>query len=424
MESVTVILYGTRIGSVTWDRQRELGIFRYDSQFLTSGIELSPIHLPLSGTSYTFPDLSRESFMGLPGLVADALPDFYGKRVMNLWFAAQGRDLSTINPVERLCFIANRAMGALEFEPGSLPRGPNRSLEVGSLCEAATSILLGDPETLAGDEFTDFVRAYSVSGGFRAKAAVAFSPKTKTFRTSLGILEHGFEPWLIKLDGVESSADTNLRDPPGQSRIELAYHRMACDAGITMSRAELYEYQGRAHFMTRRFDRSPDGKKIHMQTLAALGHFDFTHAGGYSYEQAFQIGRQLGLAYPEIEELFRRAVFNILARNQNDHPKNTSFLMNRRGEWSLAPAYDLTFSHNPNGLVKSEHKMSLNEKRDDFEAADLQASAREAEVKPRRVRTIINEVKEALNQWPKHAYAAGVTQGFSIGIAQQFRQLK
>ena len=424
MTSASVKLYGTTIGTVAWDAQAELGVFQYEPSFVPSGIELSPLHMPLSGETYSFPSLGQESFQGLPGLLADSLPDGFSQRMSDLWFASQGRAPESVNPVERLCFMADRGMGALEFEPAILPQGPNRAISPSDLRGWIDGLLNEVTDKPTGDQFEDVMRLGSVAGGLRAKAAVAFSPSTGDVRTALGSLEAGFEPWLIKLDGVEANQNKNANDPIGHSRIEIAYYHMALQAGITMSRSQLLEEQGRAHFMTRRFDRSPDGGKIHMQSLAALGHLDFRHAGGHSYEQAFQICRKMGLGYPEIEELYRRAVFNILARNQNDHAKNTSLLMDRRGQWFLAPAYDITFSYQPNGLQKSEHQMTLNGKRDGFEMADLLAAATKAEVKPRRAKSIINEVRSALNNWPKHGYASDVTQGFSIGIAQQFRQIR
>ncbi|MDA7863083.1 type II toxin-antitoxin system HipA family toxin [Akkermansiaceae bacterium] len=424
MSSAEVKLYGTTIGTVAWDAQRELGVFQYAPAFITSGIEVSPLHMPLSGAPLSFPDLSQESFQGLPGMLADCLPDDFGKRMTDLWFASRGHPLSGVNPVEKLCFMADRGMGALEFEPALLPKGPNRAMRGSDLRGWIDALLNEVSEEPTGEQLEDVIRLSSIVGGRRAKAAIAFSPRTGNLRTSLGTLDEGFEPWLIKFDGVASSLNKNTDDPLGHSKIKIAYYHMALEAGITMSRSQLLEEQGRAYFMTRRFDRSPYGRRIHMQSLAALGHLDFRHGGGSSYEQAFQICRKMGLGYPELEELYRRAIFNILARNQNDHAKNTTLLMDRRGQWSLAPAYDLTFTYQPNGLLKSEHQMTLNGKRDDFEMNDLLSAAKKANVKPRRAISIINEVKSALNNCSKHGYASGVTQGFSVGIAQQFRQIR
>ncbi len=430
MISASVILYGTEIASVAWDPDRQLGLFEYAPAFLRSGIEVSPIHLPLGEGVFQFPDLPRETFKGLPGLLADCLPDKFGNLLIDQWLARQGRFPASFNPVERLCYLGSRAMGALEFLPAQHPNLPDRALEINALVHLANTIL-ADRDRLRTtlvpkheeDALADILRVGTSAGGARAKAVIAWNPATREIRSGQVPLPDGFEPWLIKFDGVADNADKELADPLGFGRIEYAYHLMARAAGITMSDCHLLEENGRAHFMTRRFDRTPDGDKLHLQTLCALGHYDFNLAGGYSYEQAFQVARRLGLHQPDLTELYRRALFNILARNQDDHTKNISFLMDRRGAWHLAPAYDVTYAWNPDGLWTNRHQMSLNGKRDHFTRDDLLAAAAAADVKPRKAREILDGMIETLTRWPTFAAEAKLPSSTTRQLAQAFRPL-
>ena len=430
MTSASVILYGTEIASVAWDPDRQLGLFEYAPAFLRSGIEVSPIHLPLGEGVFQFPDLPRETFKGLPGLLADCLPDKFGNLLIDQWLARQGRSPASFNPVERLCYLGSRAMGALEFLPAQHPDLPDRALEINALVHLANTIL-ADRDRLRTtlvpkheeDALADILRVGTSAGGARAKAVIAWNPATREIRSGQVPLPDGFEPWLIKFDGVADNADKELADPLGFGRIEYAYHLMARAAGITMSDCHLLEENGRAHFMTRRFDRTPDGAKLHLQTLCALGHYDFNLAGGYSYEQAFQVARRLDLHQPDLTELYRRALFNILARNQDDHTKNISFLMDRRGAWHLAPAYDVTFAWNPDGLWTNRHQMSLNGKRDHFTRDDLLAAAAAADVKPRKAREILDGMIETLTRWPTFAAEAKLPPSTTRQLAQAFRPL-
>ncbi|MDB4353938.1 type II toxin-antitoxin system HipA family toxin [Akkermansiaceae bacterium] len=431
MTSAIVKLYGTNIATVAWDPEKNAAIFQYAPSFFQSQIEVAPVMMPLSPAPYAFPHLNTETFKGLPGMLADALPDKFGNLLIDQWLAKQDRRPESFNPVERLCYLGNRAMGALEFEPTTHAIAPDRPLEIAALVSLATDILAHrsklSTEMVPDHEeeaLADILRVGTSAGGARAKAVIAWNPTTNQIRSGQTPLEQGFEPWLVKFDGVAGNSDKELDDPRGYGRIEYAYHLMALEAGISMSECRLLEESGRAHFMTRRFDRTQQGDKLHLQTLCALGHYDFNQAGGYSYEQSFQIARLLSLGYPDLEELYRRAIFNILARNQDDHTKNISFMMDRSGRWSLAPAYDITYSYNPSGAWTSQHQMTFNSKRDGFDMDDLLQGAARADVKPRRAKAIISKIQNAIDQWSRHAYSAGVPSGLSIGIAKQFRTIR
>ena len=302
--------------------------------FFTAASKIAPIHIPLRAGTFTFPDLARESFKGLPGLLADALPDKFGNLLIDQWLARQKRAPESFNPVERLCYLGTRAMGALEFEPTLSQQAPERLLEIDTLVQLANQILADRAafntriiDAHEEDALADILRVGTSAGGARAKAVIAWNSQTGAIRSGQVPLPEGFEPWLLKFDGVDGNVDKELADPQGYGRIEYAYHLMARAAGITMSDCHLLEENGRAHFMTRRFDRTSEGDKLHLQTLCALAHYDFNQAGGYSYEQALHIALLIGCGQPALTELFRRAVFNVLARNQDDHTKNISFLM-------------------------------------------------------------------------------------------------
>ena len=414
MTSATVELYETTIGAVTWDPERELGIFEYAPEFLGSGIEVSPITLPLGAGRFSFPNLPRETFKGLPGLLADSLPDKFGNLLIDQWLAQQGRRPESFDPVERLCYLGTRAMGALEFLPTLMPDFPPETLHLEALVHLANDALASrenlhasfaqPPEALA-----TILRVGTSAGGARAKAVIACNPQTGEIRSGQAAAGQNFEPWLLKFDGVTANRDKEINDPLGYGRIEFAYHLMARAAGITMSDCRLLEENGRAHFMTRRFDRGPAGEKFHMQSLCAMAHFDFNQAGAYSYEQAFQIGRRLNLPQPDLTELYRRALFNILARNQDDHTKNIAFLMDRSGGWRLAPAYDLIYAYNPNGAWTHRHQMTLAGKRENFTTTDLLDAASAADVKPTKAKTILKQVHAAVADWQAHAEAASTS---------------
>ncbi|MEO5713911.1 MAG: type II toxin-antitoxin system HipA family toxin [Luteolibacter sp.] len=426
MTTASIHLYDTLIGAVTWDPERELGVFEYDEAFQRSGIEISPIHLPLGSGRFSFPGLPRETFKGLPGLLADSLPDKFGNLLIDQWLTRQGRSAASFDPVERLCYLGTRAMGALEFRPSLLSAGPSEQLHIDALVELANAALASREDLHANFEqspeaLATILRVGTSAGGARAKAVIAWNPQTGEIRSGQVTPEPGFESWLLKFDGVSANRDKEINDPLGYGRIEYAYHLMARAAGITMSDCRLLEENGRAHFMTRRFDRTDAGGKLHIQSLCAIAHFDFNQAGAYSYEQAFQIARRLGLPQPDLTELYRRAVFNILSRNQDDHTKNLAFFMDRRGGWHLAPAYDLTYAYNPGGAWTHRHQMALAGKRDGFTTTDLLGAAAAANLKPPKAKAVLREVHAAIQLWDTHAETAWVAPDWKRQIAADLR---
>lgn len=428
--SVTVAevrLWGTRVGAVRWDRDRGLADYEFDPAFVRSGIELAPLRMPLGPGVWSFPALSRDTFKGLPGMLADALPDKFGTALIDAWLVRQGRSVQDFNPVERLCYVASRGMGALEFAPavdiGDAENSPLDIAELVSLAQkaiapkAGLTVTSSDPDA---DDLSEIIRVGTSAGGARAKAVIAWNEDTDEIRSGQLDQPAGFTHWLLKFDGVDGNRDKELADPLGFGRIEHAYAEMARAAGIEVSRTRLLEEGGRAHFMTERFDRV-DGDRLHLQSLTALAHFDFNLAGAYSYEQALQVMRQMGLTNPDLVEQFRRAVFNVVARNQDDHTKNISFLMDRRGTWSLSPAYDITYSYNPSGAWTSAHQMTLNGKRDDFERADIATFASAADLTERQGLRILDQIRDVVAEWPSFANEAGVDPAMAADVASNLR---
>ncbi len=404
-------LWGRTIGAVSLGDGEEVASFEYDPDFAASGIQVSPLVMPLSRRVYRFPELSRESFYGLPGLLADALPDKFGHILIDAWLATQGRRADSFNVIERLCYTGERGMGALEFRPATGPRARQASrIEIDHLVELASEVLShrNDLAVSFADEsreraLTDILRVGTSAGGARAKAVIAWNPATNEVRSGQVAAGEGFEYWLLKFDGVRGNRDKELDDPQGYGVVEYAYYRMARDCGIDISESRLFEENGRRHFMTRRFDRLTGGEKLHLQSLGGLAHFDFNLAGSYGYEQALLVIRQLGLPMGTIEEQFRRMVFNVLARNQDDHVKNIAFLMDKAGRWSLSPAFDITYSYNPAGAWTARHQMSVNGKRDNFTLEDFKACAKAASMKRGRAETIIDQVWQTVSRWREYA---------------------
>jgi serine/threonine-protein kinase HipA len=372
---------------------------------------------------FSFSALNRETFHGLPGLLADSLPDRFGNRLIDLWLTRQGRAPSDFTPVERLCYMSTRGMGALEFKPAIGPApGKSVPIEVAELTQLAADILShqsGWAVKLKGSKaeaLNAIIRVGTSAGGNRAKAVIAWNPATQEVRSGQVPAPAGFEPWILKFDGVNDAA---LGDPKGFGRIEFAYHQMAVAAGIQMSECRLLEESGRAHFMTRRFDRDHHGGKIHMQSLCALGHYDFNASGEHGYEQAFTAIQRLNLGHEAMREMFRRMVFNVLARNQDDHTRNIAFLLTEAGPWRLSPAFDVIWSFNPGGSWTNRHQMSVNGKRDDFTRDDLAAVARQFGIKDDR--DLIEQVATAVSAWPRFAKKAGVRDGQQKTIARTHR---
>ena len=396
-----VHLWEHHVGTVFWNEAQQVASFEYEPSFLGKGLKVAPITMPLTEDIYSFPALPQRTFMGLPGMLAEALPDAFGRALLDNWLAAQGRQ--DANPVERLCFQGQRSMGALEFVP-SKERILNaqQAIEVGSLVDAAREALHNKESFVTNisnsdEALLDIIRVGTSAGGQRPKAVIAYNDATGEVRSGQTTAPEGFDYWLIKLDGVYNK---ELGDPMHFGEIEYVHYLLAKEAGINMTECRLYREHDRTHFMTRRFDRV-NGHKLHMQTLCGIAHYDFNMLHAYSYEQAFGIMRRLRLTYPEAEEFYRRMVFNVVARNQDDHTKNISFLMNRKGEWRLSPAYDMAWAYNPNGGWTATHQMSINNKWDNITREDLLNVAYEMNVKG--AKKIIDQVVDAVSQWRRLA---------------------
>ncbi|MHB0756278.1 type II toxin-antitoxin system HipA family toxin [Polaribacter sp. M15] len=422
-----VKIWGVLAGAVRWDEEQQLGYFQYDPNFIEKGWDLSPIKMPITNgnTIYSFPELRKgrneteDTFKGLPGLLADALPDKYGNRLINVWLAKQGRPENSMNPVEKLCFIGRRGMGALEFEPAQIKTNKNTfSLELDSLIDVAKKMLNERESFLTNidkDEekaMQDILKIGTSAGGARPKAVIAYNPKTKEIRSGQSNVPKGFEHWLIKLDGVSGA---QFGESTGWGRVEYAYYLMAKACGINISECELLEENGRAHFITKRFDREGNTKH-HIQSFCGIQHYDFNDMYGFSYEQLFQTMRLLRLTYPEAEEIFRRMVFNVLATNYDDHTKNFSFLLKQNESWSLAPAYDLCFSFDETNHWVSKQTLSVNGKRLDITKEDLMTIAKDNNIK--KGKQIIEEVNSVVSNWKSFAKKAGVRKDLTHKIQQ------
>lgn len=429
MTEAAVRLWGRPVGTVRWQADRGCAVFTYAPGFIDSGLEIAPLMMPLASTSYQFSHASHETFRGLPGLVADSLPDKFGTVLTDDWLAAQGRPPSSFNPVERLCFTGSRAIGALEFVPTDGPLGDGSDpLDLGQLVHLASEILIrrGNPPRRPDNRLTEdgmpaILQIGTSAGGSRAKAVVAWDGRDGVVRTGQGPVGDGDGHWLIKFDGVRGNKDREDDAPSGYGRIEYAYHLMATRAGIAMAECRLLAENGRHHFMTRRFDRKGHGDKLHLQTLSAMAHVHFDRPGTYSYEQVLQVCRQLNLPQFDVEAQFRRMVFNIVARNQDDHAKNTSFMMDPAGTWSLSPAYDVTFAYNPTGAWTRLHQTTLAGKRDDFTIDDIVACAATADIGRDRAIEILAEVCAAVADWPSCADEAGILPVNRDSIASSHR---
>ena len=425
-----VILWGRTIGAVSLEDNSEIAAFQYTPEFVGSGIEVSPIAMPLGDSIYQFPELPRNTFHGLPGLLADSIPDKFGNALIDVWLARQGRTPGSFNAVERLCYTGSRGMGALEFVPSKGPQAKSAQLiDIDILVQLASDILRRrnkldvsfQDDVAAGNALTDILRVGTSAGGARAKAVIAWNRLTNEVRSGQVKAGDGFEYWLLKFDGVSGNKDKELDDPQGYGAIEYAYYLMAVEAGINMTECRLLEENGRRHFMTKRFDRLSNGEKLHMQSLCGLAHYDFNAAGAYGYEQALLIMRQLKLPMAAIEEQYRRMAFNILARNQDDHVKNIAFLMDKKGVWTLAPAFDMTYSYNPAGAWTSTHQMTLNGKRDGFTIEDFKACAETASLKRGRAESIVSDVRKAVSKWTEFATEASVAAVWRKEIKKNLR---
>ena len=427
MNTAFVKIWGELVGAVAWDEATGYATFEYDPAFKRKGWELAPLQMPVitNKSSFSFPALRKkadpglDTFKGLPGLLADMLPDRYGNELINLWLAQQGRPLDSMNPVENLCFMGTRGMGALEFEPTTLKESKRTfSVEIDSLVDMARKMLT-KKETfvtnLREDEekaILEILRIGTSAGGARPKAVIAYNEKTGDVKSGQTNAPKGFEHWLIKLDGV---SDVQLGASKGYGRVEMAYCNMAVACGIDMMPSRLLEENGRAHFMTKRFDREGGTTKHHIHTFCAMKHFDYNLVTSFSYEQLFQTMRELKLPYPDAEQLFRRMVFNVLARNCDDHTKNFAFRLKKDGKWELAPAYDVCHAYQPKHKWVSQHALSINGKRTDISKDDLLTIGKS--IKSKKAAETIEQISNTVNQWKTFADAVKVSPNLRDEIA-------
>jgi len=409
IENAYINIWDKQVGAIHWNQESGVADFEFDPGFFQHKLDVSPLKMPIEtarGKIFSFPELAGSStFKGLPGLLADVLPDRYGNALINAWIARVGRTSGSMNPVEMLCFTGKRGMGALEFEP-VVPKSANQStkVEIGSLAEVAQQILSGRQlfqAELSHDEqkaLSDILKIGTSAGGARAKAVIAYNPQTGEVRSGQADAPEGFSQWLLKFDGV---VDSQFGATSGYGRVEMAYYLMAVDCGIEMMESKLVEENGRAHFLTRRFDRLSGNQKLHVQTFCAMMHYDFNDIFSYSYEQLFQTMRMLRLTYPEAEQMYRRMVFNVMAQNCDDHTKNFAFTMNQLGEWKLAPAYDICHAYRPGSSWVSQHVLSINGKRQGITRDDFLEVGRQMNVK--KAPAILLQVSEIVSKWNKYA---------------------
>ena len=413
--TANVYLWGTHVGTVLLTDESPIAKFQYTDAFRDMGIEVSPLRMPLAATVFEFPDLPVKSFHGLPGLVSDSLPDKFGNKVITAWLREQGRRPEDLNAVDRLCYAGRRGIGALEYKPALLDKeDTSERLTVDALSELADRVLKMREDAKASlvpemNEYSSILKVGSSAGGARAKALIGWNETTGEVRSGQVALPEGFGYWLIKFDGLTGNGDKEGDDKWGYGRVEYAYHLMARAAGIEMTECRLWN---KRHFMTRRFDRLADGGKLHTQTLGAIAHYDFNNPALYSYEDAFDVTRRVVNDARANEQLFRRMAFNVLAWNCDDHVKNISYLMERGGEWSLAPAYDECYAHNPEGDWTSRHQMSVNGKRIGITDEDILSCATFANMRERKARAVLDEVRVAVRNWPRFASEAEVRGDF------------
>jgi serine/threonine-protein kinase HipA len=409
VSAIEVRIWGKTVGAAALDPKLGYYAFEYAPAFIRTGIELAPLTMPLeqAASPFVFTDLPEQTYVRLPAMLADALPDAFGNNLINAWMAAKGVSKSSITPLDRLAYMGKRSVGALEFKPARSPAVEScTAIDLSNLVEEARRAVRGEISTdqMAKAALMQIIRVGTSAGGARAKAAIAWNPHTNEIRPGQFDVEPGFEHWILKFDGM--GADRELGGSQDYGRIEYAYYLMARQAGITMNKCALLEENARAHFMTRRFDRSGN-KKIHQQTLCALAQLDFMQKATHDYSQLFLVIQRLRLGYPTLEEAFRRMVFNVMAANCDDHTKNFSFLLAQGGKWQLAPAYDVTHAFNPEGEWTNQHLMSVDRKfkgvtRDDFLAVADRFGVGTA---PK----VISQVRQAVAAWPDFAARAKVS---------------
>lgn len=406
-------MWGTVVGYLHEEENGIIG-FQYDKDFLKSRIEISPVKMPLSNRTYSFLNLREETFYGLPGMVADSLPDKFGNIVINKYLEAQGRTSDSLSIIEKLCYTGKRGMGALEYEPAQDLEFESKELDIDALTKLASDILT-EKESLHikhdSNMMSQLMECSSSVGGARAKTLIAWNPLTDDVRSGQIDAGSGYEYWLLKFDNIKNNKDKDATpDENEYTKVEYAYYLMAKSAGINMSECRLYKEHGSSHFMTKRFDRiGQKGEKIHMQTLCAIAHMDFNLPRTYSYEEAFDIMKKLKLPYKDFVELFRRMVFNDYAKNFDDHTKNISFLMDKKGVWSLSPAYDVTFAYKRDSIWVNAHQMLINGKSENITKEDLLAVARNVGIKNQDAQKCINVVESAIKNWELFANEVGIS---------------
>ena len=421
---VKITLWNQDMAALTWDKDKESGVLEFFEEFSTLNLDIAPLIMPLDDIRrgeriFQFATNKGKTFKGLPGLVADSLPDDYGNLVINEWITGKGLDQESVTPVDRLCYVGKRGMGALEYQPATSNHSLDESslLEIKQLTELANEILnrrahFKTKLSQGEKSYMDILKVGTSAGGAKPKAIIAYNEKTGEVRSGQVKAPEGFTYWLLKFDGIE---DGKLKDnPAGIGNIEYAYYKMAIDCGINMMDSRLLSEGSHAHFMTKRFDRKDDGSKIHTQTLCALAHFD--RDSQYSYEQGFQVMRRLSLPYNDMEQFFRRMVFNVIASNHDDHTKNHSFMMDTDGSWRLAPAYDLCYAYSSSGKWIKEHQLSLGNKRDSFVHNDLLAVGRQVGIRSANV--LISQITDVVSRWKTYAQDAGVRKEHIEQIAQ------
>ena len=417
-------IWNKRVGAIAWNENTGIATFEYQPSFFENEWDLSPLKMPMDGAAkkiFSFSELrDLITFKGLPGLLADVLPDKYGGSLINVWLAQNGRPANSMNPVELLCFIGKRGMGALEFEP-ALPKVNNEAtkIELNSLIHIAQEILSGKQHfntnlsAIESKALSDILKIGTSAGGARAKAVITFNPLTNEIRSGQAEAPHGFSHWLLKFDGV---VDQQIGTSSGYGRVEMAYYLMAQSAAIEMTECRLLEENNRAHFMTKRFDRASDNVKFHVQSFCAIMHYDFNEIAAFSYEQLFETMRSMLLPYPDAEQLFRRMVFNVMAKNCDDHTKNFSFIMDKAGKWRLAPAFDICHAFRPGSTWVSQHSLSINGKRQNITRDDLLQVAKRMNIK--KAVAIIDQVHAAVCKWNDFASQANVENVLRDAIAK------
>jgi serine/threonine-protein kinase HipA len=418
VDVVEVRCWGSRVGAIALDDRTGFYAFEYERAWKNAGVELAPTTMPLTGASRTFifPTLAPHTYHRLPSMVADSLPDDFGNALTTAYLANEGVASDQISALDRLAYLGTRAIGALEFHPLRGPRTrKTTAIELSELVQAARGALSGQTNFEDGitDAISHLIAVGTSAGGARAKAVVSLNPETGELRSGQVPADPGFEQWLLKLDGV--GADHDLGSSAHFGRIEFGYHLMARAAGVQMMECRLLEEGGRAHFMTRRFDRLSGGEKVHVQTLCALANLDFRQIGAHDYGQLFLLLEQLGLGPQSRAEVFRRMVFNVASANCDDHTKNFSFLLAQGGQWRLSPAYDVTHAHSPTSRWTRQHLMAVNGKTTEITRADVLEVGDRFGV-PGMV-DVVDQVLEAVTMWPTFAAEGAVPEATATKIA-------